>query len=128
MSVRKEIEQQLTTDWPGIPELAKVRVIATERALDELEQPTALIRSRTIAKAPSAPNSHRNIGLLLTLISPHRDMDMAGDQLDDLAAAALDYLDTRFLHDDAQVVGYGDPDRGGYLAYDIPITVLASKE
>jgi hypothetical protein len=113
----------LTADWSAIPALTGIRVVATERELDDIQQATALTRGRSIGKAPAAPNSHRTVGLLLSLISPHQDMDRAADELDDLVAAALDYLDTRFLHEDATVVGYGDR-----LAFDIPISVLASKE
>lgn len=123
MSVRTEIADMLTADWADIPALAGVRVIATERAIDEIDQPTALIRVKTVGKAPAAPLSHRNVGLLLTLISPHLDLDLAADELDELTAAALDYLDTRFIHEDATTVGYVES-----LAVDIPLTVLAAKE
>jgi hypothetical protein len=61
--------------------------------------------------------------LLLTLISPFEDFDKAGDDLDALVYAALDYLDTRYIHEDATAVMYGDR-----LAYDIPFTVTASKD
>jgi len=124
MSVRKEYEQVLKTDWAAIPALAGVRVIATERGLDTLSQPTFLIRARSIGKTPEAPNSHRNVGFLGTLISPHQDLDRAQDQLDELVEAILDYFDPRALHDDAVSVGYDDT----HMAYDIPLTILASKE
>lgn len=123
MSVRTELAEQLTTDWADIPTLAVLRVVTTERELDDIQTPTALLRTNTIGKAPTAPNSHRHVGLLLSLISPHLDLDRAADELDELVSAALDYLDPRFLHDDATVVGYGNR-----LAFDIPITVLAAKE
>lgn len=123
MSVRKDIEAQLKADWADIPDLAPLRVIATERALDSINEPTALIRAKSFDRTPAAPQSHRNVGLLLTLISPHIDLDRAGDQLDDITTAALDYLDTRYSHDPATAVGYGDR-----LAFDIPFTVIASKE
>ncbi|WP_341935516.1 hypothetical protein MRBLWO14_001168 [Microbacterium sp. LWO14-1.2] len=123
MSVRKEIETQLKADWADIAELAGVRVIATERELDDITVPTALIRGKSFALTPQAPLSHRNVGLLVTLISPHLDLDRAGDQLDDIVTATLDYLDARYSHDDATAVGYG-----ARLAYDIPFTVIASKE
>ncbi|NYF29236.1 hypothetical protein [Microbacterium sp. JAI119] len=123
MSVRKDVEAQLGADWADIPPLAALRVIATERELDDITQPTALIRAKSYDRTPAAPQSHRNVGLLLTLISPHLDLDRAGDQLDDITTAALDYLDTRFSHEQATAVGYG-----ARLAFDIPLTVIASKE
>lgn len=123
MSVRKATEAAIKADWAAIPALAGVRVVATERELDDIQDPTALIRGKSIDRTPAAPLTHRNVGLLLTLISPHMDLDLAGDQLDEIAAAALDYLDPRYSHEPATVVGYGSR-----LAYDIPFTVIASKE
>lgn len=113
----------LATDWADIPELAGLRVVATERALDSITESTALIRLRSIAKAPAAPLSHRHVVLWLTLISSHEDLDLAADELDQISGAALDYLDTRVMHDDADMAEYGDR-----LAMNIPLTVLASKE
>lgn len=123
MSVRKDLEIQFSEDWADITALKDLRVIATERDLDDIQQSTALIRNKTLGKAPQLPNSHRKVGILLTLISGHIDADNAGDELDDLVDAALDYLDPRYLHEDATAVGYGDR-----LAYDIPLTILAKKE
>lgn len=123
MTIAKDMEAQLTTDWAAIPALAVLRVIATERGLDDITQPTALIRTKSYDRTPAAPQSHRNVGLLLTLISPHKDLDRAGDQLDNITTAALDYLDTRFSHEQATSVGYD-----ACLAFDIPFTVIASKE
>lgn len=123
MSIRHDFASQLTVDWATIPALEGVRVVATEREIDELEVPTCLVRLNGVGRAPSAPVSHRNVTLLLTLISPHLDMDLAGDEIEELIDAALDYLDTRFLHDDANVVGYNNR-----LAADIPVTILAEKE
>ena len=123
MSIRTDLADALRTDWASIPALGGVRVVATERELDDVTVPTALIRQKTVTRTPQAPQSHRSIGILLTLISPHLDLDRAGDQLDDIVPAALDYLDPRYGHEEATAVGYAKR-----LAYDIPLTVIASKE
>jgi hypothetical protein len=123
MSVRSEIAAQFSDDWDAIPALAGVRIVVTEREIDDPDRATALIRQRTIGKHPSAPMSHRQVGLLLTLISPHLDLDRAANELDELVTEALDYLDPRYLHEDAQSVGYNERS-----AYDIPFTVIAQKE
>lgn len=123
MSIRADFADMLTAAWADIPALAGVRVIATERELDDIQTPTALIRLKTLARASYAPQSHRDVGVLLTLISPHIDADRAADELDDLTAAALDYLDTTCRNEGASIVGYGDR-----LAADIPLTLTASKE
>lgn len=123
MSVRHDLAETLTQDWATIPALADVRVVATERQLDELERITALIRVQSLGKHPAAPQSHRQVGVLITLISPSLDLDVAADELDDVLAATLDYFDSRFLYEDATSVGYADR-----LAYDIPLTLIAAKE
>lgn len=123
MSVRTDVAAQLTTDWAAIPALAGLRVVATERALDDIQRPTALLRQSKIARTPSAPNSHRTVTMLLTIISPHLDLDKAGDQLDTLVTAVLDYLDPRYQHGDADAVAYASR-----LAYDISISIIARKD
>ncbi|MCR2785435.1 MULTISPECIES: hypothetical protein [unclassified Microbacterium] len=120
MTVRKELEALLQEDWAEIPELADFRVIATERGLDVIEQPTVLIRMTSIQREPSAPQVSRRVELVLTLISPLLDLDEAGDQLEEVTLAALDYLGPRFIHGTASVVGYN-----ANLAVDIPLTIIA---
>lgn len=117
MNVRQQLAADLQAAFP------KLRVIATERKVAEVKTPTLLIRAQTLDVTAGAPLSHRDVGLLLTLISPHLDLDRAADQLDTLAPQILDWLDPRYQHTAAQLVGYGDR-----LAYDIPTTIIASKE
>lgn len=118
MSVRKELETALTAAFPDI------KVIATEKALGDITKPTLLIRGRSVTLTDGAPLSHRDVGLLLTLISPHLDLDRAADQLDDLVIQVLDWLDPRYSHEPAAMVGWTTT----RLAYDIPTTIIASKE
>lgn len=124
MSVRSELAAQFATDWASIPGLSDVRVVATERKLDDIRTFTALIRARSITRSTAAPNSHRDVSVLLTLISPHLNADVAQDDLDERAEAILDYLDTRYRHEGATSAGWANE----RFAYDIPITILASKE
>lgn len=123
MNIAKELESLLTEDWADRPEFDGVRIIATERDLGDVQQTTALIRWKSVGPFPEAPKSHRSVGLLLTLISPHLDLDRAGDELATLTIAVLDYLDTRYRHEDATAVAYANR-----LAFDIPLTVIASKD
>jgi hypothetical protein len=123
MSIRQDVADMLQDAWADIPELAEVRVLATQRGIDELSKPTALITSRTLGRVPEAPNSdYFRTGLMLTLISPHADLDRAQDQLDEIAEAALKFLQTFCVHEDATTVGWGD----SRLAFDIPITIFAA--
>ena len=105
--------------------LEVLQVKVTERALDEVSKPTALIRSRSVGRSAATPISHRDVGLLLTLISPHTDADRAMDQLEDFTSEVLDWLDTSDIrHGDATTTAWDD----SRLAIDIPITVFAQKE
>jgi hypothetical protein len=122
VSLRKDLADTIRSDWASVPTLADFRVIATERELDDIQVPTALIRQRTIVRTPGLPLSHRDVGMILTLISPHTDLDRAADQLDEPVLAALDYLD-QYQHEGATQVGYLDR-----LAYDLPFTVITAKE
>lgn len=127
MSVRKDLAAKLAADWATIPGLAAVRVVATERKIDPPQRASvALIRQNTIDRMHEAPTSHRTVGVLLTIISKYADLDKAADDLDTLVDAALDYLGTTFRHGTATAVGWGDP--AVRLAYDIPLTITASKE
>lgn len=122
-TVPQALEAQFSADWASVPVLAKVKCVATEKAIDTPKVPTLVIRQTSIGRNPQAPLSHRNVGILLTIVSPHEDMDRAGVQLSELVEALLDYLDTRYAHEDATQVGYLDR-----LAYDIPTTVIAAKD
>ncbi|QCQ16989.1 hypothetical protein [Microbacterium sp. RG1] len=123
MSVVTKLARQFRADWATDAKLSAVQVIATERILDRITVPTVQLRYTGIARSPEAPKSHRNVGMLLTLIASQEALHMAGDQLEPLVFAILDYLDTRLMHDEATSVAYNNR-----LAFDIPLTVLASKE
>jgi hypothetical protein len=123
MSVRKEVEALLKDAWKNDPVLSAFRVIATERALDDIKEPTALLRIDSVTRLPEAPLSQRTVNIRLTLISPHQDVDLAADELDEAVDAALDYLDKSFSHDEATTVNYGNR-----LAFDIPLHIIARKD
>lgn len=123
MTIRADIAAQLKADWASVDALAPVRVIATEGALDDIRVPTALLRQKSIATFDPSPMSHRNVSLLLTLISKHSDPDLAADELEGVVFAALDYLDPRYLHTEAEAVAYGNR-----LAYDITLTIASEKD
>lgn len=121
MSLRTDLADQLRADWASIEALADFRVIATERQLDAVAVPTALIRQKSIARLPTAPLSHVTTGLSLTLIAPYADLDLAADLLDDAVPAALDYLRPRYQADSATVADWSSKQ----LAYDIDLSVIA---
>jgi hypothetical protein len=121
VSVRSDLEAQFQADWADIPALAPFRVVATERDLDDIKTPTALLRQKGIRRLSQAPLSHVGVRVLLCLISPHLDADRAAEQLDEAVPAALEYLRTRYrIEDEAEMTGYGKR-----LAYDITLHVIA---
>lgn len=122
-TVRRSLEAQFKADWQDVPALSNLIVVATERSLDVVNKATALIRQKGVAKCPEAPLSHRNVSILLTIISGNTNADKAQDELDELVPAVLDYLDPKWPHGDAEAVGW----TGEKLAYDIPLTIRASK-
>lgn len=124
MSIRRDLGDTLIADWKTIPALAGLDVVVTEKPLGDIRKTTALIRGKSISREPSAPQSHRRVGCLVTIISPSGDLDKAADELDELLWAVLAYLDKTFPHDDAEWVGYGSR----LLAVDIPVHVIAQKD
>lgn len=124
MSIRHDLGATFASDWKTIPALKGLDVVVTEKPLGDIRKPTALVRGKSVGREPAAPQSHRRVGCLLTIISPSGDLDKASDELDDLSWAVLDYLDKKFPHEDAEWVGYGSR----LLAVDIPVTVIAQKD
>lgn len=123
MSVARDIAARAELDWAGHPTLSEVRIVASEKVIDTPRVPTVILRQTSIGRCPELPLSHRNVGVLLTIVSPHQDMDKAGEQLFSLVDAILDYLDRLYAHEDATQVAYLDR-----LAYDIPLTAIAAKD
>ncbi|MCE4024666.1 hypothetical protein LXM50_01625 [Microbacterium sp. Au-Mic1] len=121
MSLRKDIEALFREDWAEDPILSQLRVIATERELDQLAQDTALIRLKGLRREPTAPLRAKRVELLLTIISARTDLDRAGDDLEEYMNAAEDYLGPRFMHDAPSIVGYNDR-----LAIDIPLYITTT--
>lgn len=123
MTVRSSTAERFTDEWLDVPELADVWVVSTQQEIAAFTRVTAIISQQSFGAFPQAPNSHRNVGLTLEIVSPLADRDAAADELESIVPAVLDYLDPRYLHGDAEAFLYGN-----LLAYRIPITVIASKE
>lgn len=123
MSVRTEFADLLRTDWEEIPALAGVRVIATESGLDDVQQPTALIRIKSVERHPQAPQGAFWHGFTLHLISGHTHADNAADELEGLLEAVLTYLKPR-THIKYEKAEFGLATESNF-AYLIPISVTA---
>lgn len=123
MSVRTDFADLLRTDWAEIPALADVRVIATESGLDDVQQPTALIRIKSVERHPQAPQGAFWHGFTLHLISGHFDADNAADELEGLLESVLAYLRPR-THIKYEKAEFGLATESNF-AYLIPISVTA---
>lgn len=123
MSVRVEFADKLREDWAEIPALAGLRVIATEAALDDVQQPTALIRIKSVERHPQAPQGAFWHGFTLHLISGHSDADNAADELEGLLEHVLTYLKPlSFVKYERAEFGLATDTN---LAYLIPVSVTA---
>lgn len=109
--------------WAEDADLSEVRVIATERELDDIRQRTIVIRQTGITRAPEAQGLWE-VSLAMAAVSPHLDLDRAADELDNLVQDVLDALTALGIaHEGATSVAYANR-----LAYDIPLTVYAPRE
>lgn len=123
MSVRTEFADKLREDWAAIAALSFVRVVATEGPLDDVQQPTALLRIKAVERHPAAPIGAFWHTFTLHLISGHLDADRAADELEGLLEAALDYLKPlTFVQYDRAEFGLATESNFAYL---IPLTVTA---
>lgn len=120
--IRHEIAEMIREYWEEIPELADIKVVASERQLEEILDLTAVLRMVSIGRSPDLPLSHRNVKMNVVLISGMDSADHAADELEERLEHVLNWLDDFFRHEDAEFVTYGE----GRYAYLIPITVLAA--
>lgn len=124
MSVPADLAAMLRARWADDAEdLARVRVIATERELDDIRTRTVVLRQTGIRRAPEAQGLWE-VSVALAAVSGMQDLDRAADELDSLVQDVLDALtDLGIAHDGATSVAYGNR-----LAYDIPLTVYAPRK
>lgn len=121
MSLRTDLAAYLTELLAVTPGLDDVKVVPSVRPLGELDQPVLIVKTDTYQKTPAAPLSNLTGGFTLTLISPHRDIDRAEDDLEDRLTLLAPLLFTAGISwQDATQVGYGDT----YLGFDIRVTSI----
>lgn len=125
MSIRADVAQLIRTALAGGP-LADIKIVTSEREIGRIDRAAVLVKQQSIARLPAAPLSHRNVGLIATVISAHQDLDRAEDDLDVIVPDILDALDNQatLTWRGATKVGWGESN----LAYDITLEVIADKE
>lgn len=124
VSIRSATVAYLTALVAATPGLQKVRVVPSPRDIGEISTPVLIVKVESLEKIPAAPKKLQ-ANFIATLVSAHRDIDRAEDELDDLVeliAPAL--LTAGLVWQDATQVGYGDSN----LAYDIRFTSILTPE
>ena len=119
MSVRTTLVEYLTTLVASTPELEDVRVIPTIRYVGEISTPILIVKTNSLAKIAAAPRAGFLGSFTLTLVSPHKDLDRAEDDLEGRLEVLLPSLFTwGLLWESADQAQY-DKDR---ICYDIHTT------
>lgn len=119
MSARTALVEYLTTLVASTPGLEDVRVIPTIRYVGEISKPILIVKTNSLAKIPAAPRAGFLGSFTLTLVSPHKDLDRAEDDLEGRLEVLLPSLFSwGLLWESADQAQY-DEDR---ICYDISTT------
>ena len=120
-TVREYLDETLP---PLLPEGWKW--VDSERAVDVTETTTVQWKQRRIAPLPEAPLAHLGVDGILTVSSPHADIEKAEDALDDAVLELVGALQSvpgiRFT--EANKAAVDDQ----HLGYDLSITVITQKK
>lgn len=125
MSIRTDVAQLIREALADGP-LADIKIVTSERDIGKIGRAAIIVKQQSIGRLPAAPLSHRNVGVIVTVISAHQDLDRAEDDLDVIVPDVLNALDNQAIltWSGAAKVGWGESN----LAYDITLEVIADKE
>jgi hypothetical protein len=119
MSARTALIEYLTTLVASEPALEDIRIIKSVRFVGEISTPILIVKTNSLSKIPAAPRSGFLGDFTLTLVSPHKDLDRAEDDLEGRLEVLLPSLFTwGLLWESADQAQY-DADR---ICYDIHTT------
>ena len=118
MSTRDTLIQYLETVLPATEGLEGIKLVKSIRANDVLSQPILVVKTVSFVKLAEAPIGNMMGEFLLTLVSPHNDIERAEDELDDLLELLLPALfNSHLVWTSATQVSLE-----GHLAYDIAVS------
>jgi hypothetical protein len=119
MSARTALIEYLEVLVAGVPALEDIRIIKSIRFVGEIATPILVVKTNSLAKIPAAPRAGFLGSFTLTLVSPHKDLDKAEDDLEGRLEVLLPSLFTwGLLWESADQAQY-DEDR---ICYDIHTT------
>lgn len=103
---------------------SKWRIVDSSTNLDALSTTVVVLKQLRIERAPAAPAGAHSIGFVVTVASPLPDSQRAEDDLDDSVNALIHAIDVAGISWTlAEKVMFDN-----YLAYDITLTVVSTKE
>jgi hypothetical protein len=121
MSARTALIEYLTTLVASEPVLEDIRIVKSPRFVGEISKPILIVKTNSLSKIPAAPRSGLLGGFTLTLVSPHKDLDRAEDDLEGRLEVLLPALFSwGLLWETANQAQY-DEDR---ICYDIETTSI----
>ena len=114
-----------TTLKPLLP--ASWKWVATERNVDVTDATTVQWKQNTIEPLPEAPNSFLGVTGVLTVSTPHTDIDAAENALDDAVLELVHDIQRvqGIVFRDARKVALSET---GPLGYDLTLTVITKKK
>lgn len=121
MSLRTDLVTYLQEVVAATPGLEDVKVVPSVRQVGELDRPHLIVKTDSYTKVPAAPLRKLGASFVLALVSPHRDIDRAEDDLEtrlELLVPAL--FNHGMSWEDATQTGFGD----SYLAFDIRVNSI----
>ena len=125
MSARTALVDHLTALCAVTPELADVRVIPSIRTVGEISKPILIVKTNSLRMIAEAPRSAPMGVFTVTLVSPHKDLDLAEDDLEARLEVLLPALFTSgLLWESADQAQY-DENR---ICYDIAVTSILKPE
>lgn len=131
MSMKSVLVDYLTDVVLSNPATADIKVVGSNRELGELgKTPVLVVKTNSFEKISAAPQK-RTGHFTAALVSPHRDIDRAEDDLDTRLEVLLPLLLTSGLNwTEATQVGWGRDADGNptNLAYDINIDSILTQE
>lgn len=58
-------------------------IVTSQRAVDNVDRPTILLKQATIEPLAAAPNGQYAVGYTVTIVDPHQDIELAETALDE---------------------------------------------
>lgn len=120
-SLREYVRDELKKHVP-----AKWRIIPVQRIPDQITDVTVIIKHTRIERLKAAPLGKLENSLVVTIVTPHADIERAEDELDDAVIDLLGALDGH------PGLGWSSAEKVSvdevYLGWDINMTAITERK